>query len=191
MLENMITHYKNNGERVDEVLFQEVMKAVEQLKGNDGMSVADIRAQFIDLHKELLNARSEIKQLREEKSLHYTLAYPAIEVKDTDSVTERLKDIESIFDPHEREYGLEREDYEWLIEQVHKLVLSVNVWKEDLTEKEAWEETARNYFRENISLKGENEFLKTALLMVNVSEESSTSTRAIVENALNYKKKTY
>lgn len=61
-LKEMITHYKDNGERVDEVLFQEVMKFIET---NDGMSIIDIRLQFIDLHRNYLKLKNENKRLTE------------------------------------------------------------------------------------------------------------------------------
>lgn len=68
LLKSIIAHYKETGSRVDEVLFQEVMKIIERtqklellLQGNDGMSVKEIRQQFVDLHQSSLHLENKIE----------------------------------------------------------------------------------------------------------------------------------
>ncbi|KYG88827.1 hypothetical protein A0U40_14080 [[Bacillus] sp. KCTC 13219] len=56
-----INHYLQQGERVDGVLHHivtsEINRLQEMLEGNDGMSVKEIRAQFVDLHRQLQAAK--------------------------------------------------------------------------------------------------------------------------------------
>ncbi|WP_107841685.1 hypothetical protein [Metasolibacillus meyeri] len=58
-----INHYLVQGERVDGVLHHivtsEINRLQEMLEGNDGMSVREIRAQFVDLHRQLLASQNE------------------------------------------------------------------------------------------------------------------------------------
>ncbi|MBE1554782.1 hypothetical protein [Sporosarcina limicola] len=44
---------------------ERVIELEELLQGNDGMSVKEIRIQFIDLHRHSLSIEKENKQLRE------------------------------------------------------------------------------------------------------------------------------
>lgn len=73
-IKTMIAHYKNQGDRVDEVLYQEVITVIERmeklLEGNDGMSVAEIKSQFVDLHRDSLKS----KRLASEAHEHMTHA---------------------------------------------------------------------------------------------------------------------
>lgn len=67
-----INHYLVQGERVDGVLHHivtsEINRLQEMLEGNDGMSVREIRAQFVDLHRQLLAAQRKIKSLEREQN---------------------------------------------------------------------------------------------------------------------------
>ncbi|MEG0450923.1 MAG: hypothetical protein RR595_13790 [Lysinibacillus sp.] len=44
---------------------EEIDRLQNLLEGNDGMSVKDIRNQFVDLHRDFLNTQTENKRLRE------------------------------------------------------------------------------------------------------------------------------
>ncbi|WP_042472864.1 hypothetical protein [Bacillus ndiopicus] len=63
-----INHYLTHGERADGVLHHivtsEINSLQEMLEGNDGMSVKEIRAQFVDLHRQLLASQQENEKLR-------------------------------------------------------------------------------------------------------------------------------
>lgn len=76
-LETMIVDYKNKGERVDEVLFQEVMKVVE--RSNRLEYDRDMKAmQVIELGGELHSTLREKNKLkRENKQLREALGFYA------------------------------------------------------------------------------------------------------------------
>lgn len=67
-----INHYLVKGDRVDGVLHHivtsEINRLQEMLEGNDGMSVREIRAQFVDLHRQLLAAQRKIESLEREQN---------------------------------------------------------------------------------------------------------------------------
>ncbi|KYG89151.1 hypothetical protein A0U40_12470 [[Bacillus] sp. KCTC 13219] len=56
-----VNHYAQRGDRVDGLLQHIVVSEVERLQalleGNDGMSVREIKAQFVDLHRQLQAAK--------------------------------------------------------------------------------------------------------------------------------------
>lgn len=64
-----VNHYAQNGECVDSVLQHIVTSEVKQLhdmlKGNDGMSVMEIRAQFAHENRMRIAAHQENEKLRE------------------------------------------------------------------------------------------------------------------------------
>lgn len=64
-----VNHYAQRGDRVDELLQHVVVSEVERLQtlleGNDGMSVREIKAQFMHLHRQKMAVKRENEKLRE------------------------------------------------------------------------------------------------------------------------------
>lgn len=74
-----------HAEELDEELeaaVAEIEKLQELLEGNDGMSVKDIRYQFVDLHRHFLNVQMENEQLREALKFYANNANYLIEWSD-------------------------------------------------------------------------------------------------------------
>lgn len=78
LLKSMIAHYKETGSRVDEVLFQEVMKVVDQVPELRKTSMAweDTARNYFD---EILRLREEIKL--KDKVLSFYAAEPTYDIR--------------------------------------------------------------------------------------------------------------
>lgn len=78
---------------------ERVLKLETLLEGNDGMSVMEIRHQFVDLHRSSLNLEKENKRLREafeEVDKELKRVYDSIEFSKCITVESLLEDIASI-----------------------------------------------------------------------------------------------
>lgn len=74
LIKSMISNYKNNGDRVDEVLFQEVMKVVERAQELENLD-GDMHLCIVDVAR----LEKENKRLREQLKLINSDTYATAE----------------------------------------------------------------------------------------------------------------
>lgn len=90
--EELASHL-NDSRKEMQVLNNKNKRLEEMLEGNDGMSVKNIKIQFIDLHKDLLSLKRENKRYREaiEETIHATREgyYPEWIIKNLEKALER------------------------------------------------------------------------------------------------------